>query len=262
MIPKDYITEWRASAPWISDAQVEQDFVISRVLIEIFKDELLRNELAFRGGTALSKLFLGAHRYSEDIDLVQINASPIGPILDRLREILDPLLGKPSRNNKEGNVNIIYKFNTEDNPSIPLKLKIEINTREHFSVFGFIEIPYKIKSRWFSGSALIKTYKLEELLATKLRALYQRRKGRDLYDLWLALNSMPKLNAQNIVIAFNKYLKHEKHQISKKDFLGNLENKMNNKDFLIDINPLIIDIEKYNVHKAYLLVKKELLELL
>ena len=37
MIPFDYITDWRAEAPWIDDVQVEQDLVISRALVEIFR---------------------------------------------------------------------------------------------------------------------------------------------------------------------------------------------------------------------------------
>jgi len=262
MIPRDFITEWRQFAPWISDFQVEQDLIISRILIEIFKDEMLRRELAFRGGTALSKLFLGAHRYSEDIDLVQINPVPIGGIVNRIRGILDPIFGKPSRNNKVGNMNLIYKLNSEDSPSRPMRVKIEINTREHFSVLGLIEIPYKTESRWFVGSALIKTYNLEELLATKLRALYQRRKGRDLYDLWLALSSKSNLNREKIITTFKEYLKHMGVKISKKDFTENLENKMTNKEFLNDINPLITDLVNYDINKAYRLVRSELLQLL
>ena len=39
MIAKDYITEWRAHAPWVTDAQVEQDLVISRALVEILHEE-------------------------------------------------------------------------------------------------------------------------------------------------------------------------------------------------------------------------------
>ena len=53
MIPRDYITEWRTQAPWVEDAQVEQDLVISRALIDIFSNETLRNAPAFLGGTAL-----------------------------------------------------------------------------------------------------------------------------------------------------------------------------------------------------------------
>lgn len=72
MIPKDFITEWRAHAPWVSDRQVEQDLVISRALVELFSRPTIANALAFRGGTALYKLHLRpAARYSEDIDLVQ-----------------------------------------------------------------------------------------------------------------------------------------------------------------------------------------------
>lgn len=58
MIPQAWITEWRSQAPWVDDAQVEQDLIISRALVEIFSDPSLRESLAFRGGTALYKLYL------------------------------------------------------------------------------------------------------------------------------------------------------------------------------------------------------------
>ena len=65
-----------------------------------------------------------------------------------------------------------------------MRLKIEINTREHFTVLGLKEIPYKVENGWFSGECSLTGYELEELLGTKMRALYQRRKGRDLFDLY------------------------------------------------------------------------------
>ncbi len=98
MIPHDFITEWRQHASWIEDSQVEQDLVICRALVEIFSLEEAARTLAFRGGTALHKLHLApAARYSEDIDLVQMVAGPIGPVLDALRGVLDPWLGEPRR---------------------------------------------------------------------------------------------------------------------------------------------------------------------
>ena len=139
MIPKAFITEWRQSAPWISDAWVEQDLVISRALVELFSDPFLKENLAFRGGTALYKLhFLPSARYSEDIDLVQIKAEPIGPILDRIRTILDPWLGVPKRKFKGNCVSLRYSFLSEGVESFPLKLKVEVNTREHFAEFNAI----------------------------------------------------------------------------------------------------------------------------
>ena len=72
MIPRPYIAKWKDIAPWNSFVQVEQDLIISRTLIELFSNEYIRENLAFRGGTALHKLYLPpAPRYSEDIDLVQ-----------------------------------------------------------------------------------------------------------------------------------------------------------------------------------------------
>ena len=98
MIPLDYITEWREQAPWTQDSQVEQDLIISRSQVEMYSHNLVANTLAFRGGTALYKLYLKpAARYSEDIDLVQIEAGTIGPILNALRERLDHWLGQPKR---------------------------------------------------------------------------------------------------------------------------------------------------------------------
>ncbi len=78
MIPEYAIKEWNKNIPWHRNEQIEQDLVISRALIALFEDKYLSKHLAFRGGTALHKLYLQPQpRYSEDIDLVQINSEPI-----------------------------------------------------------------------------------------------------------------------------------------------------------------------------------------
>jgi hypothetical protein len=111
-------------------------------------------------------------RYSEDIDLVQVRAEPIGATLTALRGILDPWLGSPQRNQNEGRVTLNYRFESEDAPPLRLRLKMEINSREHFTLFGLKKVSFAVESRWFTGSSKIATYELEELLGTKLRALY------------------------------------------------------------------------------------------
>ena len=96
MIPSDYIAEWAEKAPWAETFMVEQDLIISRALVELYSNSVLSNGLAFRGGTALYKLHLvPPARYSEDIDLVQVHAGPVGELLDALHETLDPWLGNP-----------------------------------------------------------------------------------------------------------------------------------------------------------------------
>jgi hypothetical protein len=134
VIPRDYILEWRARAPWLQDLQVEQDLVISRAIVEIFSDPVLHDALAFRGATALYKFHLPAARYSEDIDLVQTKPQAAGFMMNMLRRIFDPWLGKPRWRQTEGRITFVYRFNSEDVPPIPLHLKVETNTREHFSV--------------------------------------------------------------------------------------------------------------------------------
>jgi len=103
MIPISAIEEWRSHVPWQTNEQVEQDLIICRALTELFKDEFLASHLAFRGGTALHKLYLSPQpRYSEDIDLVQIKAEPIKETIDKIREVL-AFLGEPKVKQKENN---------------------------------------------------------------------------------------------------------------------------------------------------------------
>ena len=262
MIPRAFITEWRSSAPWVSDAQVEQDLLICRVLIDLFSNKLIAESLAFRGGTALHKLFLKPpSRYSEDIDLVQIKAGPIGPVMGAIRETLDPLLGTPNRDQSEGTVTLTYRAESEIPPVVPMRLKVEINTREHFTVLGYQEYPYSIESRWYSGACRLKTYTLDELLGTKLRALYQRRKGRDLFDIWLGL-TQGKASPKSIVQTFRNYMSAEGLKVSQREFRENVTKKMKTKSFLADTDNLLRPGIVYHPSEAHLLVDGALLQLL
>ena len=58
---------------------------------------------------------------------------------------------------------------------------------------------------------------LEEMLATKVRAFYQRRKGCDLFDLWLGLTD-GKADAATIVEIFKKYMKAEGNKVGSKHY--------------------------------------------
>ena len=262
MIPHDYITAWRAEAPWIEDFQVEQDLVISRALVEIFSHPDLKDALAFRGGTALYKLHLRpAARYSEDIDLVRTEAGAAGSVMEALREVLDPWLGDPRWKQTEGRITFVYRFDSEDRPPIPLKLKVEINTREHFSVYGLQRIPFAVKSRWFEGDCEIQSYVLDELLGTKLRALYQRKQGRDLFDLATALTS-EQAKPDRIVEIFSAYMEHQGLRVTRAQFEENLFGKLADPQFTGDISPLLASDFSWDIKKAAPLVSARLITLL
>lgn len=260
MIPRDHITAWRAQAPWIPDFQVEQDLVISRVLVRIFSHPLLRESLAFRGGTALYKLYIKPPaRYSEDIDLVQINAEPAGPMMDALHETLDSWLGPPRWKQTDARVTFVYRFESEGTPPLGMRLKIEINSREHFTAFGFVQKPFKVSSRWFEGACEICTYELDELLGTKLRALYQRKKGRDIFDLAIALRE-PGADPNRIIAAFSRYMQRGGHAVSRTQFEQNLETKMRDPQFLADISPLLASGYDWDIDAAARTVQTQLIE--
>lgn len=262
MIPRDYITEWRAHAPWVQDFQVEQDLVICRALVDIFSHPALKAALAFRGGTALYKLYLTpAARYSEDIDLVQVRAEPAGPIMEALRATLDPWLGPPRWKQTQGRVTFTYRFDSEDAPPIRLRLKAEINSREHFAVHGFTRVPFAVSSRWYAGSCDIATYTLDELLGTKLRALYQRKKGRDLFDLATAL-ALPHVDPARIVAAFAEYMRKGGHAVTRAQFEQNLQAKLGDAQFNADIGPLLAPGFTWDMDAAAAAVQERLVQAL
>lgn len=241
MISQAYITHWRARAPWSSDAQIEQDLVLSRAMVEVFNDPTCLGSLAFRGGTALHKLFFDpAGRYSEDLDLVQVQSGPIGPVISALRALLTPWLGEPKWKQGEGVVTLAFRFPSEVPPVVPLRLKVEINTREHFTHLGFLDHPFMVESPWFDGNALMKTYQLEELLGTKLRALYQRKKGRDLFDLWLALTTTT-VDPSGITQCFHRYMEFGETPVTRAVLEANLKLKMADPTFNRDVLPLLTE---------------------
>lgn len=262
MIPRDYITEWRAHAPWVADVQVEQDLVICRALVELFSRPLVARALSFRGGTALYKLhLLPAARYSEDIDLVQVKAGAIGPVLKEVRAALDSWLGEPSWKQSEGRVTLNYRFQSEDVPPLAMRLKLEINSREHFTVLGHRTVRFEVASRWFTGRADVPTFALDELLGTKLRALYQRKKGRDLFDLARALDEAP-VDRERVVACFSRYMQEQGERVSRAMFEQNLADKRTDPVFTGDIAPLLAAGADWDMERAFESVLRELIALL
>lgn len=240
MIPAQNIVAWGNVVPWADQRQVEQDLIISRALVEIFSDAMLRDELRFRGGTALNKLhFPASLRYSEDIDLVRTSAGPIGPILDQLRVVLEPWLGRAQFDQSPVAPKFRFRVDAEDGSGVPIRLKIEINTREIEAFDVPAALTLRVANPWFSGEASIPTYSREEMLATKLRALLQRDKGRDLYDLAHALEVFEGLDADRIVEVFGRYLDLSGQAITRAQAQERMFAKLANPRFLLDMRPLL-----------------------
>lgn len=259
MIPEQAIVQWRSEAPWEASSLVEQDLVISRALVEMYSSPQVARSLAFRGGTALYKLHLRpAARYSEDIDLVQIDPGPIGETLDSVRAALDPWLGAPQRKLKRGGVHLVYRFESEDKPPVGMRLKLEINSREQFSELGLQSMPFAVDNQWFQGEANVPSFAIDELLATKLRALYQRRKGRDLFDLWYAMKR-GVVDVDVLLSCFLRYMTNGGHNVTRALFEANLHEKAGRRDFRGDMGALLRPGVTWNFDEALELVMDALI---
>lgn len=208
----------------------------------------------------MHKLYLTPQRrYSEDIDLVQIDPGPIKQILSRLGELLDFLPRKVVKQKRYNNT-MLFRMESEIPPIVPIRLKIEINCFEHFNELGLVKVPFLMENSWFSGNSELTTYVLEELLGTKLRALYQRKKGRDLFDLYIALTS----KEVDIDLVIRCYIRYMEFVVSQpptyKQFIQNMENKMNDPEFLGDMENLLISEEAYEMQAAYRVVKERIID--
>jgi predicted nucleotidyltransferase component of viral defense system len=239
MIPRLNIIAWSAKAPWAEIRQVEQDLIICRAIVELFADPALAQQLRFRGGTALHKLHLPKPlRYSEDIDLVRTEAGPIGPVLHRIRETLEPWLGPAAFEQSDIAPKLRFRAPAEEGSAI-IKLKIEINTRERKIFDPPQTIRFEVENPWYTGGADIATFSREELLATKLRALLQRNKGRDLLDLYHALETFQNLNIARIVECLGLYLEDRGTPISRPEAEQRMFAKLAAPRFMADIRPLL-----------------------
>ncbi len=258
MIPRDYISAWAESVPWTTPAQVEQDLVVSRAMTEIFNQPAFADQMVMRGGTAFHKLLLDRPgRYSEDIDLVMREEGPTGELIDAVRGVLDAWLGTPRRDWREDRLAIKYRFESSEDPVRPMRLKVEVNPVEHLDVLPTREAHFEVVNPWFTGSADIPIYHPDQMFGSKMRALYGRRKGRDLFDLWLAIDS-GLLDPAAVVESFQAYSVRHGEAISRAMFEENLINKSSDRRFHDDLAPLLPADSDYDPQQAVRVVLEEL----
>lgn len=237
MIPRAYLQEWSARAPWPDLRQVEQDLVICRALCDLFNAPALAGKIAFRGGTAINKLlFRKPLRYSEDIDLMQTQPEPIGTTVDAIREAL-AWLGRCNRKQAGHSMHLVFRFVPEVAPDTTLKLEVEINTREHANLLGVKKYPFEVTNGWYQDKTEIASFEPEELFGTKLRALLQRRKSRDLFDLNEGLKQLD-LDPKKLIACFDHYLALEGNPISRAEAEQRMLEKLT-RSLTEDIDPLL-----------------------
>lgn len=272
MIPRAEIIQWRAHAPWALNSQIEQDLLLTRAMVLIFRDPFLTDQLAMRGGTVLHKVHLApARRYSEDIDLVLTGRRPIRHVTRALERVLEPLLGKPARSFgttvqlavrnlvKPSKVQRIeYEFAPTSAPPAKASLKIEVNYNESAPCYEIVRLPYAPPLPELGGASVaLASYDIDEMLGAKMRALFQRRQGRDLFDLWLAWTSSAsgtrtlRVQPNRVAAAFSDYMRREGAVVTRAEYEARLASKLRFPQFRDDMAAMIHpDVRTYDVDEA------------
>lgn len=266
----------QASVPWPELYQVEQDLLLSLSMRAIFDDPFLSAQVAMRGGTVLHKIHLApAARYSEDIDLVAVGERPEGHIRKALMRVLRPVLGrekssawatlrlavrnaaKPSRI-----LRCIYRVPSVSVPGRELTVEVETNVSERLPKYPLQRLPLALNIRGQSLESTIVSYNINEMLGTKMRALFQRRKGRDLFDLYWALTTESALpvKVDDVVSAFQHYMRDEGTKVPRAEFVAHLRSCTEDRaGFCTDMAPLLRKDLDYDPRKAGSYVEDQVL---
>lgn len=160
---------------------IEKDLVLTLVLREIYNSQF-KNTLVFKGGTALHKLYLHK-RLSVDLDFTALGEFDI----DVFRNIL--LIKEINSEIRkirafENSVSIDLKYISLLN--YPDSIKIDISLREK-PLLGLKEVA--VHSPYFPDFPVL-TFQIEEIASEKMRALIQRKRPRDYFDMWLLLKEL------------------------------------------------------------------------
>lgn len=259
MIPRAAVTAWGVNRPWPSVEAIEQDLLLARAIVEVYRHPLLREELAFRGGTCLHQIHLAQpRRYSEDLDFVRVSNTPIGPVYDALREVAEAMGITDVQTATGLYPKMRWRAPATSDPQTRLRIKIEMNTFETSPARPHIRIPFAVESpAYFTGAADVLTFDPAELVATKIRALHQRKKGRDLFDLWLAVTEMG-LDPAEILDAFIPYRPEPGY--TRAAAIATFQGHLDDPAFRSDLNLLVaVWPEGYDIDAAGELIIEQLL---
>jgi predicted nucleotidyltransferase component of viral defense system len=255
----------QAVVPWSAQYQIEQDLLLCRAIAALFDDTFLSAQIAMRGGTLLHKVHLAPPaRYSEDIDLVVVGSRPAEHIRRAVRRVLTDVLGKPKtsvlesmalaiRNTVKPSrvLRMTYAVRSIIEPGRSLDIVVEANVTERKPHRSVVEIPFNFPFRGEAIQSKIKGYDIHEMLGTKMRAMFQRRRGRDLFDLYWALTkSEGPINPTAVIESFQHYMKQEGTKARRSEFIGILEAHLKDRGFCSDTDSLLRDEMRYDPQAA------------
>jgi predicted nucleotidyltransferase component of viral defense system len=220
----------------------ELDYRLVHALQAIYADPFLRDRLCLKGGTALNKLYFPDHgRLSVDLDFNAVG--PRDQVLEERTQFSRQVMN--ALGHQDENYDFTYRWRYDQATVYarytPLtgvaqqRLKVEISFIERFAILGREQRSLPVSPP--EKLVVVNTYRLEELASTKLRALYDRRKGRDIYDLFRIAN--PGLDQAAVRKMVLYYFYRAKKVFHYPTFVENVERKIAERGFRDDVRGLI-----------------------
>lgn len=201
-------------------AVAEKDYFLALVSQGI-SDSPLKNRIVFKGGTAIHHCYLEQSRFSEDLDF---GSGDKTIAVDEVRSVIEANDFLSVKKFYQSTATIkLEKVQYSGLLDTPGSLKVEIDFLQDI-VLPPCEMPYK--NVW-GVETNVRVMDLREICAEKIRAMSDRARHRDFYDLFMILKNHP-IDLAEIVALVRK--KEIRTPISKEKMLSNLETTKGDRD--------------------------------
>ena len=189
------VAEWA-----LRDDVVEKDYVLGWVLAGIGTEPALRDGWVFKGGTCLKKCYLETFRFSEDLDFTVLPGGPVESqavevhLLGMLRRIggesgVDFAVREPRvRERPNGSLEVRIYYRGPRHAPTPASIRLDLTRHEVVACPPVLRGIQHLYPDQLPTPATVRCYSLEEVFAEKIRALSERGRPRDLYDVIFLLD--------------------------------------------------------------------------
>ena len=207
----------RAGKEGVRDTQIEKDYVISWVAYGIANNPFLKENLVFKGGTVLKKVYFPDYRFSEDLDFTFTGKDfDIETIKTAFNELIEwvyeesriSLSVQNETQHETGNFNFYLAY-TGPLGGAGANKDIKIDISQDELIYNAPEEKQIINTYTdLEEEYSIFCYSLGEVIAEKMRSIMQRTAPRDIYDLWY-LFEVEGQDIEDHVFAFQDKTKHK-----------------------------------------------------
>jgi len=201
MIQQNEIRE-RARDHGVPVSTIERDYAQNWLL-----EALSSLPLVLKGGTGIRKVYIGDYRFSDDLDFTVLEAIEKDELRNRIENAV-AIAGEESGINfshdietqeNENGFEISVYFQIMQRGDSRTKIKIDITNEGNEKILLPLSVRRIIHPYSDTLEAEIRVYALEEILAEKIRSLFQRTRPRDLYDVWYLWDRVEKKKVLEIL---------------------------------------------------------------